>query len=246
MQYALINNVRTTPTKGLTGVCICCGSEVIAKCGNIKIHHWAHKSNVECDSWWEPETEWHRAWKNLFPEEYREIPFTDPATGEVHRADVHTKSGITLEFQNSPISTSELKSREQFYQKLIWIVNGRRFANSFKIIKNIFNPTDPILNDFDFCGEVFFKKEDLSTYGTMGCVVYGVNSDKFKELKLSDKHFSFSWNYKHRVWFDSSAPVFIDFGDDRLYRLKKRPQVQEPFWYVTIVSKKDFIAKYSA
>lgn len=245
MQYALVNNVRTTPIKGLTGVCIGCGSEVIAKCGDIKIHHWAHKSNVECDSWWEPETEWHRAWKNHFPEEYREIPFTDSATGEVHRADVHTKSRITLEFQNSPISIAELKSREKFYSKLVWVINGSKFLNSFIVNENIFNPSDPKLNDFDFYEGAFLLKEELSTYGIIGCKVFGVGSLELKNIQPSKMHFSFTWKNKHKAWFESESPVFIDFGDKFLYWLKKRSQVEKPFWYIQIVYKKDFIAKYA-
>src|SRR4051812_6395999 len=124
MQYALVNGLRTEPNKGLKGSCLGCGREVLAKCGNIKIHHWAHKTLQECDSWWEPETAWHREWKNLFPERFREVVFTDPITNEIHRADVHTSKGVTLEFQNSPIAIEELKSREAFYLKLIWVVNG--------------------------------------------------------------------------------------------------------------------------
>jgi len=32
-------------------------SKLTPKCGKIKVHHWAHKNDLNCDSWREPETE---------------------------------------------------------------------------------------------------------------------------------------------------------------------------------------------
>lgn len=42
MQYALVNGVRSQAQKGLQGLCELCNCKVIAKCGNIIIHHWSH------------------------------------------------------------------------------------------------------------------------------------------------------------------------------------------------------------
>lgn len=54
---------------------------------NFRIyHHWTHNSVRNCDPCWENETPWHREWKNLFPENWREISHTD-SKGEIHRAD---------------------------------------------------------------------------------------------------------------------------------------------------------------
>ena len=136
MQYALVDGQRSQAFKGMNGVCEHCKSSVIAKCGSIKIHHWAHQSTKDCDHWWEPETPWHRDWKNLFVEEFREVLFVDKNTGEPHRADIHTDKGITLEFQNSAISPQEQTSREQFYKNLVWIVNGARLKRDFPRFAN--------------------------------------------------------------------------------------------------------------
>jgi len=91
-----------------------------------------------CDSWKEPETPWHRAWKDRFPKEWQEIVHTD-ANGQRHRADVKTDQGYALEFQHSPIKFEERQSREDFYKAMIWIVNGTKrpndkakFINSWK------------------------------------------------------------------------------------------------------------------
>jgi len=59
MLYALNKNeekVRATPE--VKGVCPICSCLVVAKCGEIKIWHYAHR-NKDCDSWYEPETKWH-------------------------------------------------------------------------------------------------------------------------------------------------------------------------------------------
>ena len=63
---------------------------MIAKCGKHRVWHWAHWKSKDCDPWWEPETEWHRSWKNQFPVEWQEIGHT-AQSGERHRADVKTR-----------------------------------------------------------------------------------------------------------------------------------------------------------
>ena len=66
MKFALHGGKRVEAEANLKGaVCQVCKAEVIAKCGDIKIHHWAHKSKRKCDHWWENETQWHRDWKNI-------------------------------------------------------------------------------------------------------------------------------------------------------------------------------------
>jgi len=45
MEFANLNNQRTKATKGAKdALCPCCNKPVIAKCGEIKIWHWAHVS----------------------------------------------------------------------------------------------------------------------------------------------------------------------------------------------------------
>lgn len=126
MKFALVDNKRCEAEKGLMGSCPTCGQAMIAKCGDRIIHHWSHKGKLECDPWWESETEWHRAWKNRFNNEWQEISHTDLSTGEIHRADVKTPKQLVIEFQNSPIKHEERKSREDFYQNMVWVVNGTR------------------------------------------------------------------------------------------------------------------------
>lgn len=123
MKYALVNGDRREAQPILVGECPLCGSEMIPKCGDVYVHHWAHKSRRNCDPWWENETEWHRAWKNQFPLDWQEIVHQGE-DGQKHFADVRTDDGWILEFQHSRINPEERASREGFYKKLIWVIDG--------------------------------------------------------------------------------------------------------------------------
>lgn len=46
---------------------------------------------------------------------------------ERHRADVRCPSGLVVEFQNSHISPDDIEARENFYGRMLWIVNGAGF-----------------------------------------------------------------------------------------------------------------------
>ena len=120
MRFALdkTTNKRIEPTKGAIAVCQCCKRDVIPKCGKIRVHHWAHKNKSHCDRWWEPETEWHRSWKDEFPHDWQEVIKYDEENNEKHIADVFNPSKeLVIEFQNSSINIDELQSRERFYKK---------------------------------------------------------------------------------------------------------------------------------
>lgn len=131
MHFALINNIRTEAKPQLQGICTCCSSLVIAKCGKQKIWHWAHKSKTDCDNWWEPETEWHRTWKNNYPAEWQEISLLNQKTGEKHIADIQTANNLVIEFQHSHIDPQEQTSREQFYKNMVWVVDGTRLKRDY-------------------------------------------------------------------------------------------------------------------
>src|SRR6516225_4737368 len=97
---------------------------MIARCGEHNVWHWAHVGTRICDHWWGPETEWHRAWKNQFPEDCQEV--IHQSDGEKHIADVKTDRGIVIEFQHSFLHRDERESREKFYQNMVWVVDGLR------------------------------------------------------------------------------------------------------------------------
>lgn len=119
VRFALVDGVRLEPQPKQRGCCPLCGAEMVAKCGRVKVWHWAHKGRLECDPWYE-ETEWHRSWKDKFPLEWQEKIAYDEATGEKHIADVRTPSGLVIEFQHSVISSEEVIAREAFYKNMVW------------------------------------------------------------------------------------------------------------------------------
>lgn len=125
MKFALVNGQRQEAKPGLSANCQACDHPLIAKCGELRVHHWAHKRHLDCDPWWENETEWHRAWKNQFPADWQEI-IHRAGDGERHIADVKTHAGWVIEFQHSNIATDERLSREAYYQHMIWVVDGTR------------------------------------------------------------------------------------------------------------------------
>ncbi len=131
MKFALVNNIKSEATKGAIGICQCCGSPLIARCGTIKVNHWAHKGTPPCDTWWEPETEWHRSWKDNYPVEWQEISLNDKNTTEKHIADIRTVHNLVIEFQHSYIDPKERSIRENFYQNMVWVVDGTRLKRDY-------------------------------------------------------------------------------------------------------------------
>ena len=121
--------------KFIGAICPICKEEVIAKCGDLNIWHWAHKSKEDCDKWSEGETEWHLNWKNEFSKEEQEVIVEENKDNwfkdyKIHRADIKTNKGLVVELQNSSISNIEIIEREVFYDKMIWLINGEKFAQN--------------------------------------------------------------------------------------------------------------------
>lgn len=143
MKFALANGQRQEAQPGLSGICQGCGLPMIAKCGERRIHHWAHRSRRHCDPWWENESEWHRGWKNQFPIDWQEIRHQAPE-GNCHIADVKTERGWVLEFQHSYLKPEVRRSREAFYPKLVWVVDGTRRKRDWTQFVEAWNRGAPV------------------------------------------------------------------------------------------------------
>ena len=127
MELANLRGERVEASPNISGAtCPQCNSSVISKCGEIKVWHFAHVSQQDCDSWTKPETIWHRRWKLRFPKDCREVIIGD------HRADIKSR-GMVIEVQNSPISPEEIREREHHYGEMIWIINGAEFYDRFEL-----------------------------------------------------------------------------------------------------------------
>jgi competence CoiA-like predicted nuclease len=126
------NKIRIKPTfSGQRATCPLCSGTIIGKCGDIYVKHWQHHLDIECDSWKEHETVWHRQWKAKFPDDWQEVIIKN--NEETHIADIKTARGLVIEFQNSPISPATIEIRENFYVDMIWIVNAIKFKHNLKL-----------------------------------------------------------------------------------------------------------------
>jgi len=117
------------PVKGAKGFCPGCGGKMVAKCGSIVRHHWAHAKGKDCDSWSDSVGPWHLAWQDCFPRECQEVWMGE---NNEHRADVKGEHQI-LEVQKSPISAREIAERESFYGNMSWMLCGEDFEDRFKL-----------------------------------------------------------------------------------------------------------------
>ena len=282
MEYALYNGLRTAAQPALKGICEHCGGDVIAKCGSKKIWHWAHVSIENCDSWYEPETAWHRSWKHAFGESCSEIRVVKENL--YHIADVINKNGIVFEFQNSSISSEMIAAREQFYgEKMVWVIHGQSFKNNFRIRDETYiNHWEiKILNEFDSAQNYpafnhtliiedwrvknehiirllkqigFMHSTDASIYYLpLNGVIHKNSLEEHIGLQIKElyeKHkliqdftkSHFIWLHPRRSWEEAQRPVFIDFGEDYLYRVIGR--MGKDSGTGTKIRKKTFIEKY--
>ncbi|MBB2148211.1 competence protein CoiA family protein [Pedobacter gandavensis] len=191
------------------------------------------------------ETPWHRNWKKEFPASFREVSFSDQALGELHRADVHTSCGTTIEFQNSPICLQELESREAYYPKLVWVLNGKKFKG-FRILKHLPDVDDPRLSGYEFCHmdhlSMIRKADLLQAKGTTK--VLNFHHPELKNIPLTSHYYSFCWKNPHRVWYQAKCPLIVDLGGHFLYQLKQRKQLSGDYPYLHMIPRKDFLALY--
>lgn len=139
MKFAKLDGQRCEAQPGLSASCPSCGASMVAKCGSLRVWHWAHRGVRVCDPWWESETEWHRAWKDEFPSDWQEV-LHFASNGEKHIADVKTEVGLVIEFQHSFLKAEERTARETFYRKMVWVVDARRRKRDVAQFLNCIGP----------------------------------------------------------------------------------------------------------
>jgi competence protein CoiA len=112
------SGIRVPAEPGADALCPVCREPVRPKCGQIVTWHWAHVGREDCDDWAERDTAWHRGWQDTVPVEQREIVMGN------HRADIRTHDGTVVELQHSSISVVEIREREDFYGRMVWIFDA--------------------------------------------------------------------------------------------------------------------------
>ncbi|RIJ45503.1 hypothetical protein D1614_22815 [Maribellus luteus] len=201
MIYAIVDNDKVEAFPNGKGICEECGNPVFSKCGELKVWHWSHHKNPECDNWHEPETQWHYHWKKSFGKTNSEIVIEKD--GIKHRADVFTNSGVVIELQNSPIKPEVIRKREAFYgERMIWVIHGIDFRTNFKIVKR--SPVKYIRNYRWQYGDP--QSEMVRTVPN--------------PIPTNEGIYEFDWKYSRSSWSGVTRPTFIDFGGKNLFWVK--------------------------
>jgi competence protein CoiA len=113
------NGARIPATPGMAAYCPSCHEPLRPKCGQIVSWHWAHAGRDDCDEWAEPNTAWHHYWQAMVSPNQCEISLGP------HRADIQAHDGTIVEIQHSSISVEEIREREVFYGRMVWIFDAR-------------------------------------------------------------------------------------------------------------------------
>jgi len=193
MLFATVNGEKVEAIPKTTGKCTLCERTVFSKCGEVNVWHWAHHKDESCDSWYEPETEWHKNWKLTFGKDNCEIVISKD--GIRHIADIFTNENVVIELQNSPIQKPIIRRRENFYgERMIWVINGKPFKDNFR-----YHRSRSVQLDED--EEYYLRYNPLVS----------------KNPQPRKNEYYFSWSWCRRSWTDVQRNVFIDFGDENLF-----------------------------
>ena len=221
MIWALIENKKVEANPNSKGICPICNGKVFSKCGEINVWHWAHNNDENCDKWYEPESFWHKHWKMTFGKDIAEIRIEKD--GKFHIADIRTADDIVIELQNSNISKPIIRQREIFYgERMVWLINGERFKKSLTV------------NDF------WEDKEYLELISLPRIPVRWKRDNP--EITKGENDEFFKWINPRRSWIDVQRPLFIDFGEESLFKVIEgmgTSQIRGKY-----ISKKKFIDKY--
>ena len=232
MRFARKYEQRVQAQPGLFGECPSCEEPMVAKCGKQRVWHWAHKGRLNCDSWQENETEWHRKWKDKFPEEWQEIVHRAD-DGERHIADVKTYEGWVLEFQHSRISYEERRSRETYYQSLIWVVDGTTRKKDARQFFEAWNSGGKSPNPFS-------TKRRIAEH----------NSALLRDWKDSQGHVFFDFGEENQLWWlypqsDETRAYVQAISRDQFIRVHRERTSNVPTEFEQLVNNfTPFIATY--
>ncbi len=236
-RYANVDGRKQLPFPKSRGTCPCCGGLLIAKCGQINAHHWAHDKRDDCDPWSEPIGPWHLWWQGLVRSDFVVV------VRAPHRADVVGNGGVIVELQHSSISAADIAAREAFYGDMVWLFDatqrfaymqsGERAFFSFGQTKHLNLCKKPVFLDFGFDVVQVEQFTDAITMVSGFGLVH--SRDWFAEAFLSDvrqpgssagglfipdggakspwDHKKPVWKLKHDTrWFDPGLGRAVTYG----------------------------------
>jgi competence CoiA-like predicted nuclease len=175
MLYAIFNKEKTLPTKTIEAVCPFCNLPVIAKMGDKKIHHWAHKTlSPNCLAYeydkYKPMSEWHRNWQLQFDKdkvEVRHYKWTNNIA-DICLGNPDTDDYLVIELQHSNIPYKKIIERIENYKNVYFVIDkskeNKYTLTSFKEVNewNLIKDYGDTLQFLDF---TFNKKRIEETTG---------------------------------------------------------------------------------
>lgn len=158
MLIAVQNQKRIKAYKGAENCsCPICNQEVVAKCGELMIWHFAHKTNDNNCIFGKGKGNWHYLWQNKFPIDCVEYKKDN------HIADIFIKE-TAIELQESPISLEEIKERNLSWgDNTIWIVSADKPGFEEQMVNDI-NTGEHSNNIYDNLYGLSFNSKNTKWY----------------------------------------------------------------------------------
>lgn len=144
------NGERTLAKKNIKATCPYCKGNLIAKCGDIIVHHWAHKEAKTCP-YSQGMTQWHYKWLANY-DELSSHGWQVEYLFENIRFDAYNpETKQAIEFQRM-IDIDYISKKIQICQqagiKIFWVINPKIFEN-FVYTNNFFS---------DKCNAIFASR----------------------------------------------------------------------------------------
>ena len=195
MLLAVKDGTRVRPTKtGERGTCPVCDGEVVSRCGEINVWHWAHRAVTGCDPWMEAESEWHAEWKALVPENWIEVIMEKD--GKRRFADIRLPNGRVVKLQRAPLSPEQIREYETFFGAMLWIFDAREARETTDALGK------PRLD---------LRKKEMSELAKQ---MQGVN-------ETPSNYRTFRWKHPKKHVAFASRTVFLDVGNAQVFRMDK-------------------------
>lgn len=222
--------------RGVNYYCPDCNTQLIVKKGPKKIHHFAHKCELENNkrecayhSRKNKMTDWHKGWQGFFSKEC--VEYILEYNGKKRIADVLINN-VVFEFQHSDITLNEFRDRNIFYNslgyKVIWIFDMIKEFKENSITKNVYSTN----NEYEWpFPKKLFKEINLETE----------NCDLYFDF---NGNFNFNELCKVISYYKGFRYFFGDFygiNIDNLYEYKINPAKE----YVKHELKKEVTDEYN-
>lgn len=210
MYFALDNEGIRTGIEQATDreyYCPVCNQLVIKKKGHVNAWHYAHKTTIECDKWYQV-NEWKQAWQRMFREQFREVIVSNE--GEKHRADIKIGK-LVVQFEKGTIQGNEFDNRNIFFMgnnnHLVWVFDVKD--------KDITERTWAKGITVSYVWKWAYKFNNLDVYGSRFDLFLQIEDDLLVKVIWNKQGFKYFGGYKY------SQKQFMEYLRYRYKKLNK-------------------------